>query len=890
MIKSQPCLAVRASVAAVQAAVVAMAALSVAQAAEGDDAARQLTQPTNSLEAGAGYVSQDSAKFGQYNGLFNKGIYGIFNLDVRGGGAYDSGDPTRWRINATDLGLETRDVRGEYGQQGKFKITYGFDQLTSQRSDSYQTPYLGSGTDRFTLPSNWLVPVVPQVNPTSGNFRALSPITGLAPANVGGVVTPPTAAQQAIVNNIIANDVPDFHNVDIGTKRTTYDGGFSYNIDPHWDFKVGASHQTRDGTKLMSMLSLAAGTSAVVLPDLINQTTDQYNVSLNYTDEKAFFQVAYYGSVFKNSVGSITWQNPFIQTPTFSTMSSAPNNQFHQLSVTGGYNFSPTTKLVLYGSYARNTQNDNFLSDPGNSPLGLPASSLNGLVDWKAFNAKLTAKPIKGLNLLAGYKYDDRDNRTPVNTYEFYDAGEPKASTASPFNAVLGLPAGTLGSNINIYANRPYSKKVNQFNLDADYAVAKGQALKGTYEYQQIDRKCDGSWINCADAPRTRENTLRAEWRANVVENLSSRISYAYSQRKVDYDENAWLALVPMANFVPAGGATTSVLGFLTQTGLGGFGPFAPWVPTQPGNLGIFFPNNSALPQALYGSRNDIHEILGMRRFNMADRNRDKLRAAVNWDATDKLSLQGGLEFNKDDYSHSMFGLKDAKNWALNLEGTYAVSEAFSASLFYTYEDQRTNTAGASYSAGQITNAAFVGQAGNSIVSGGCFSTVTDKNQNAKIDPCLNWATDMRDKVDTFGASFKYRGLAAGRLDLFGDLVYTHAQTNVGVTGGTYANNPFALAAPAPPLGAGVPAAFFIPGAGLPSVTTKTFEVRLAAEYAINKASAIRGLYWYQHLNSTDFAYDGMQYGTITSVIPTNEVSPHYNVHVVGLSYIYRWQ
>jgi MtrB/PioB family decaheme-associated outer membrane protein len=855
-----------------------------------DDAVRELTQPTNTVEAGAGYVSEKSFKFGQYNGLYNQGLFGIFNLDVRGGGLYDSADPTRWSIVGTDLGLETRDVRGQYGQQGKFRIDAGFDQLAAKRSDSYQTPYLGAGSNTLTLPSDWVVPVVPQVNATAGNFRALSPVTGLASANVGGVVTPPTAAQQAIVNNIIAHDTAAFHNVDLGTERKSIDGGFTYEINPLWQFKVSAKHEEKTGTKALSMLSLAAGTAAVVLPDRIDQNTDQYNVALNYTGDKSFFQVAYYGSVFHNNVNSMTWQNPFIQTPTLVTMSSAPSNQFHQLLLTGGYNFTPTTKLVVNGSYARNTQDDAFVSDPGNSPLGLPTSSLHGLVLWKAFNAKLTAKPWAGLNLVAGYKFDDRDNHTPVNMYEFYDAGEPKASTASPFNAALGLPANTLGSNINIYANRPYSKKLNQFDLDADYAVAKGQTIRGSYQYQQIDRKCDGSWINCADAPQTRENTLRAEWRASSLENFDTRLSYAYSQRRVDYDENAWLALVPMANVVPAGGATVSAAAFLQQTGLGAFGPNAPWVPLQPGNLGIFFPNNSALPQALYGSRNDIHELPGMRRFNMADRNRDKARAAVNWSPNERFTLQGELEYNKDDYDHSVYGLKEARSWAANADGTYTVSEPFSLNFFYTYEDQRSQSAGASYSAGQITNAAFVGQAGNTIVSGGCFDTVALKNSNAKIDPCLNWSTDMRDKVNTVGAGFKYRGLASGRLDVAGDLVYTYSRTDVGVAGGTYANNPFALASPVPPLAPGVPAAFFISAADLPTVTTKTIELRLNSVYTIDRQSALRLLYWYQHLKSSDYAYDGMQYGTITSVIPTNETSPSYNVHVIGISYIYQWQ
>ena len=84
----QECFAVRASVAAVRVALLAMALAPAAYAADSgapDPAVAALTNPTSTIEVGAGYVSQDSFKFGQYNGLFNKGVYGIFNIDARGG-------------------------------------------------------------------------------------------------------------------------------------------------------------------------------------------------------------------------------------------------------------------------------------------------------------------------------------------------------------------------------------------------------------------------------------------------------------------------------------------------------------------------------------------------------------------------------------------------------------------------------------------------------------------------------------------------------------------------------------------------------------------------------------------------------------------------------------
>ena len=100
------------------------------------------------------------------------------------------------------------------------------------------------------------------------------------------------------------------------------------------------------------------------------------------------------------------------------------------------------------------------------------------------------------------------------------------------------------------------------------------------------------------------------------------------------------------------------------------------------------------------------------------------------------LSLTGEVEYNKDDYSNSVFGLKDATNWAVNLDGTYAVSEAFSASAFYTYEDQHQSSAGASYSSGQITNAAFVGRVpATRSCQAGASARSTDKNHERQDRP-----------------------------------------------------------------------------------------------------------------------------------------------------------
>ena len=276
---------------------------------------------------------------------------------------------------------------------------------------------------------------MPQANATGGNFRALSPVTGLAPTMVNGVPTPPTAAQQGIVANIIANDVPDFQNVDLNTTRKTYAGGFSVNFSPRWVFSASASQTQQDGLKPLSSVTSSAGEWAGVLPNLIDYTTNQYNAAITYTGQEYFLTAAYYGSFFTNGVQRMTWEN--VNAPgTFASMSSAPDNDFNQFILKGGYNFSPTTKLVMGASYSTNTQDQAYINDPGALPLGTPVSSLNGSVDTTQFNARLSFRPVKELTANIGYKYLDRDNKTPVNIYEFYDANEAKSGT-SAFNSTL---------------------------------------------------------------------------------------------------------------------------------------------------------------------------------------------------------------------------------------------------------------------------------------------------------------------------------------------------------------------------------------------------------------------------------------------------------------------
>lgn len=907
---------------AVRAAIVAMSLVPVAQAAdsEEDPAVTAMVRPTSTIEAGVGYNSDKSYKFGEYNGLQDRGVTGIANFDIRGGGRYDNGDTTRWSVQGSNLGLEDRNLQAEYGMQGLFRLKFEYDELLRNRSDSYQTPYLGAGSNNLTLQPDWQVPSVQTNRATinSPNARGLSaavqagqylPTTSGAsvtggPAVVAGIPASPGPLRAAQAALIIGNDLPDFHGYDLDTKRTRYEGGFLVNFGSEWDFQASARHEDKDGAKPMGTVSRATGGDiSMIIADPIKQTTDQFNASANWTGKRGFAQAAYYGSVFYNDVKSLTWQNWAMATNAAgntNTMSSAPDNQFHQINFTGGWSFTPTTKLVASGSYGRGTQNERFLQDAFTPYVS--RSSLEGLVETSSVNVKFSFRPLRNLNSNLGYKYDNRDNQTPVGIFAFYDTNEtPAAAPAVPgtnnqaafqaFSQALGLSKTAIASNGTINANRPYSRKLNQVTFDNDYRVWHSQYVKLGYEFEQIDRECPGSWIDCSDAKQTREHSGMFEWHGNLfLDSLNGRAGYTYASKKVDYNENAFLALVPMANVVPniaPASATMSAYQFMKSMGWTGYGPVAGYVNTAtlvPANVNynLFFNNNNALTQQLYGNANRISELVGMRRYNLADRDRHKVRGNLNWQATDSLSFQGGLDFNKDEYDNSVYGLKDAEKWAFNFDADYVFSEKFKANVFYTHEIDRQNSAGNTYTA----NSATAAQNGVTALSSTCgsYANLLARNLVNKIDPCTNWGQETTDDIDTVGLDVNHKGFFGGRLELNGNFIYSMARTNTDMTGGNWANNPAAGLASAPTR---TIAAFWIPAADLPEVKTETYQIALTGQYKLDVRSSLRGMYSYAHMSSNDYMYDGMQAGGLSGVLPSFEKAPSYSDHFVGLSYIY---
>lgn len=330
------------------------------------------------VEVGVGDVSDDSFKFGDYTGLNEEGAYFIGNADLR----YRGEDARYWDLTAEDLGLDSRALNVEGGRQGVYKWFLDYSELPKLLLDTSRSPFLGEGGDVLSLPPGWV------------------------PAGTTGGMT-------ALPGSL--RDVDIFH------ERERLGLGFTAMPSQRWQYTLKYRHEIQEGTKTIGGAFL---TNAAILPEPVDYVTDQLDAIASYSGSKWQAQFAYYGSFFSNENESLTWQNPFtdLNNETAGQLALPPENQFHQIGVTAGYQLSPATRTTANLAIGRMEQDETFLpytTNPTIAGVGpLPGSSLDGQVD--TLNAKLgiTSAVTDKLRLAANYVYDDRDNDTPQLTYD----------------------------------------------------------------------------------------------------------------------------------------------------------------------------------------------------------------------------------------------------------------------------------------------------------------------------------------------------------------------------------------------------------------------------------------------------------------------------------------
>jgi len=414
---------------------------------------------SGTLDVGVGTVSDKSAEFGQYNGLYDKGGYFIGDAAVRSRGE----DGTYWNLDATNLGLDTRAIDVEGGKQGSYKLRLKYDETPHRIYDGALTPFAGSGGATLTLPAGF-----------------------------------PAATTAAM---------PLGNTVDLWTQRKQTGVGASWTPVRDWEYAANYRHETREGR---IRTAGAFFTTAAQLIEPVDTVTDQVDASASYTGGKLQAKLAYYGSSFRNSNDALNWQNPFtpvVAGATAGQLALPPDNQFHQVLASAGYQFSQRTRASADIAFGRMTQNDGFLAPTQNTTLavpGMPGSSLDGRVETMDANLKLSSAVTDKLRLNAAYVYSDRDNQTSQAAY-------PWVST----DLFAAAPR----------TNLPYSFTFDKIKLSADYKFT-----AATKVFVGVDR--DTRKRTFQEADKTTEDTAWVRVTSRVVDKVDLALRYAHGERE----------------------------------------------------------------------------------------------------------------------------------------------------------------------------------------------------------------------------------------------------------------------------------------------------------------------------------------------------------------------
>lgn len=721
-----------------------------ARAGDADDEVRRLLRPESEVEIGVANTSKDSYKFGDFTGMGESGTYLIGNLRMVQRGEKDAG---YLEIVGRNLGLDSRNLRVEGGVQGNYRMHAEYDQLPKLFSDSYQTPFINPGARIMTLPAGWV-----EANATGGM------------AQLNG----------------------SMRSFDVKTTRKSLSFGASKKLSPEWDMSVDIKRENKDGNRFIGAVIGNSGGNprAVILPEPVDYTTDQFEAVARYTTTTLQFQVGYYASIFKNGNTSLAWQNPYANIAGTAWGNAAvgysgggygqiglpPDNQFHQLNASGAYRYSEATRLSGSLSFGRMTQDEPFLAYTINPALTvgvpLPRASLDGKVETMHADLKLTSLLMPKLRMNAAYRYDDRDNKTPQAEY-WYIGGDSQTQTA----------AGTG----KIRTNLPGSSTKQQISAELDYHLASHTKAKLGYEYDWVKKTFEA-------IDKEREHTVKAGVEQRFGETVSGGVSYAYSDRKTsDYNAGApFLASYSSTywNPMPADQRWDNV-------------------PTQ-------------------------------KKFFLAPRKRDKLRAYANFSPAEQLDLQFGVDYKNDDYHQSEFGLQKAEGWMANIDASLAASEAVTAHLFATLEDYKTTQRSAMLGAVKLNY----------------------------LNPGYAWLAPINDRTLTFGAGLRVK--PGGKYEFGGDFSHSNSTGKISVETGSL----IAAASQAKPM---------------PEQIARLNRVDVFARYWLQKDLSINLKYVYERYWSTDWGYDQVAPGTLASVIGTNQVSPDYKVHLIGASVSYRF-
>jgi MtrB/PioB family decaheme-associated outer membrane protein len=585
----------------------------------------------------------------------------------------------------------------------------------------------------------------------------------------------------------------DLRLVNLGTDRRRLDLGYWRSLESRWTLSVDVRHETRSGTRAQGGIFGFTGGNprSSQLPVPVDMTTRIIDVGVEYGADRYLLGMAYHGSFFENNHSSVAWQNPYGQHPQWAPGTGYPDG-VGRLSL---FPDNRSHQLRTYGAwqYGERTR---FNADVAVGRMEqddrLLPFTVNPFID---VDTPLPRDQFDGdirttlINLRATTRPADRVNLT-VN-YRYDDRDNRSSMDAYQ---LLGADAEQQKSIENARINLPYSYRKQELKTDANWRFARRNRLVGGLRFMREDRD------NFAEVAKLDEWGVSAGLRGSLNPRVTYRVDLEHADRTFDEYEGR-----------------------------------APYVAGHvPGTVG---------PDSFENHPN-------LRKYNMADRERNQISTRLDFQPIDVMSLGIGYQYSKDDYDDQRFGLNDARVQSLNADFGFYPNEHVSFSGFFSHDRYEAAQSGRDWPGNQ---------------------------PHLAFEPGRNWFVDHEDKVDTAMLSIELADLGRRfdaisrmglnrRLDLGSEFLFMRTRGEIDVTTGEMLN--------AEPL---------------PDTVNRLNAYKVWARYQISTHWHTRLSVEHERFDSSNFALDDVEIDTLANVLLLGRQSPSYNVTWVMMSLGYQF-
>lgn len=620
------------------------------------------------VDFGFHWLSENDDFFSRYRGFDDDGVFGLTSFH----GRIQDASGRYWLFEGNELWLDNRLFNIETGVQGSYHASLGYREI-QQLNDRVKSPFIDSGSQQLELPTSWVFAL------STPDFTELD--TSLVSYDLH-------SKRKQIDLAAVIQDNENLPQIRVSYQKETKSGINSYG---------GAIGNDN-----------AFDVTASLLPLPFNYETEQVDASINYQFAEWQFQAGFYNSVFNDKQGSFVWQNPFLNTTSdWGQASASPDSQFQQVYLFSSYRFTPKTKGNAYLAIGQMEQDEVFESysiNPNIITATLPVDSLNGKVNTLTGQLKLTSRLSSQWRLQAAYRYNEKDNKTVSNIYQY--VVNDTLNSLTPRRSV------------------PFSFDKTEFKTTAEYRSQDYGKWVFGIEHEAFDRTYQ-------ERKETDELTLWIDYIKTWSDKFDSRIKLESGSRDGDFYRT----------------------------------------------LNTILPPENPL----------------LRKFNFADRDRQRLTFDTNFYPLDNTSISLSLDVGQDEYTRSVIGLQQSDYRAINID--YSWNNTEDLTLF-------------------------------SFISSEFYCSQQTGSQTYALP---DWFNDSKDYSLTLGGGLEYQ-MVEDTLKIGTDIVYTRSKEVNHLTSDT--------------LGLSLES--------LPEFKVKILSVELFADYQISESTALHSRLLYQSYKDND--------------------------------------